>query len=427
MRLSTIFSDSNKVGLRRALLVCAAASALALAPQGALAQHGGGGASGGGGHAGGGMSRGGGGNASSGGYSGGQSSGSWSGGVNEGSTGSAARGSTSARGGSASNGGGHWWSGIFGGGHGTAENGPAKTGTTKTGTTGNSAARTDNLAMHNSWVNPPSRGSAATRVGSMNRNDSFAFLRTPTANSRSAVRLGHWGPRYQPTYYYVPPFYYGYGGFDGCGFYWYGPCSGLGFGWGSGYGFGLGFGWAGPYGSGWATGCDPMWGCGYGYSNYDMSGTAGAAPGGDYTIDAGGQSDSGSGASADAQENSPSSYDAGPASAEAGNSANANAAAAAANAQPFVLFMKDGSSYAVTDYWLAGGKLHYVTTYRGENTVDLSRLDVQKTVDRNAANGMKFELRSAPLPTQTGATPTAVPSQTTAPAEPQAMPQTPRP
>ncbi|MGA9185115.1 MAG: hypothetical protein WA737_08560 [Candidatus Acidiferrales bacterium] len=421
MRLSTIFSDSNKVGLRRALLVCAAASALALAPQGAFAQHGGGGASGGGGHAGGGMSRGGGASTSSGGYSGGHSSGSWSGGVNEGSAGSAARGSTSARGGSASNGGGHWWSGIFGGGHGTAENGPAKT-----GTTGNSVARTDNLAMHNTWVNPPSRGFAATRMASMNRSDSFAFLRTPAANSRSAVRLGHWGPRYQPTYYYVPPFYYGYGGYDGCGFYWFGPCSGLGFGWGSGYGFGLGFGWAGPYGSGWATGCDPMWGCGYGYSNYDMSGTAGGASGGDYTIDAGGQSDSGSGASADAQENSPSSYEAGPGSAEAGNSANANPATAAANAQPFVLFMKDGSSYAVTDYWLASGKLHYVTTYRGENTVDLSRLDVQKTVDRNAANGMKFELRSAPLATQTGATATAAPGETTAPAELQSTPQAPQ-
>ncbi|MGC1130999.1 MAG: hypothetical protein WA875_15665, partial [Candidatus Acidiferrales bacterium] len=153
---------------------------------------------------------------------------------------------------------------------------------------------------------------------------------------------------------------------------------------------------------------------------YDMSGTAGGASGGDYTIDAGGQSDSGSGASADAQENSPSSYEAGPASAEAGNSANANpATAAAANAQPFVLFMKDGSSYAVTDYWLAGGKLHYVTTYRGENTVDLSRLDVQKTVDHNAANGMKFELRSGPQSTQTG--------ETSAPAEPQATQQAPQP
>jgi hypothetical protein len=63
-----------------------------------------------------------------------------------------------------------------------------------------------------------------------------------------------------------------------------------------------------------------------------------------------------------------------------------------------VLYLKDGSSYAVTDYWLENGKLHYVASYGGENAIDEGALDLQKTVNENAGRGMTFTLRPAPEP-----------------------------
>ncbi|MGH9757531.1 MAG: hypothetical protein ACRD4M_07315, partial [Candidatus Acidiferrales bacterium] len=237
----------------------------------------------------------------------------------------------------------------------------------------------------------------------------------------AAVPRGHLRPRgyiYNP-YYYNPFFYSGFGncyyGYCGAGF-------GSGWGWGFGFGFSTGYyGFGGPYGSYWNSSCDPVWGCqGFGYNGwgYDNSanGNNTASGSGDYTVDAGGQS----------QESNPGPYEnppadmngdaqagvnAGDANAGASVSGNANssknggnaAAAGAANSaapnvasQLFVLYMKDGSSYAVSDYWLGGGKLHYVTSYGGENTVDMAQLDVQKTVDVNAAAGRKFSLRVGP-------------------------------
>ena len=53
----------------------------------------------------------------------------------------------------------------------------------------------------------------------------------------------------------------------------------------------------------------------------------------------------------------------------------------------FCLYLKDGTSFAVSDYWLADGKLHYVTSYGGDNAVDESQVDLQRTVNENAARG----------------------------------------
>jgi hypothetical protein len=61
-----------------------------------------------------------------------------------------------------------------------------------------------------------------------------------------------------------------------------------------------------------------------------------------------------------------------------------------------VLYMKNGAVYAVTNYWVGDGKLHYLTSYGGENTIDLNDLDLQKTVDVNASRGVEFTLRPAP-------------------------------
>jgi hypothetical protein len=61
-----------------------------------------------------------------------------------------------------------------------------------------------------------------------------------------------------------------------------------------------------------------------------------------------------------------------------------------------VLYMKNGAVYAVTNYWIADGRLHYKTSYGGENTIDMNDLDLQKTVDVNARRGITFTLKPAP-------------------------------
>jgi hypothetical protein len=63
-----------------------------------------------------------------------------------------------------------------------------------------------------------------------------------------------------------------------------------------------------------------------------------------------------------------------------------------------VLYLNDGSVYAVTNCWVAGGKLHYEASYGGENSIELSALDLQRTVNANAARGVDFTLRPAPAP-----------------------------
>ena len=61
-----------------------------------------------------------------------------------------------------------------------------------------------------------------------------------------------------------------------------------------------------------------------------------------------------------------------------------------------LLYLADGTNYAVSSYWLAGGELHYMTSYGAEDEVPLGRVDLQRTVDANAARGMPFTLRPAP-------------------------------
>jgi len=66
-----------------------------------------------------------------------------------------------------------------------------------------------------------------------------------------------------------------------------------------------------------------------------------------------------------------------------------------------VIYLQDGSSYQVTDYWFSDNRLHYVTNYGGENSVRLSQIDVQRTVDANAERGVEFTLHPAPPPSLT--------------------------
>jgi hypothetical protein len=66
-------------------------------------------------------------------------------------------------------------------------------------------------------------------------------------------------------------------------------------------------------------------------------------------------------------------------------------------ARPLTLLqLKDGAMYALTDYWIEGGQLHYITSYGGENAVPIDRVDLDKTVQLNWDRGVEFVLRPKP-------------------------------
>ena len=60
------------------------------------------------------------------------------------------------------------------------------------------------------------------------------------------------------------------------------------------------------------------------------------------------------------------------------------------------LQLTNGSMYALKSYWLEGDRIRYITSYGGENSVPTSQIDFGKTIELNAAQGVKFELRPKP-------------------------------
>ena len=139
--------------------------------------------------------------------------------------------------------------------------------------------------------------------------------------------------------------------------------------------------WWGP-GYAWGPDCDPVLGCtGYGHPNY-VSDDADQMQVHSDTLPR--------------EEYGPFQWQESPAP----DSTVDLASALAASKSPATIYLKDGSSYGVTDYWLSGGELHYVTNYGGENSISLERLDLQRTVDENAALGVSFILSNQPAPRQ---------------------------
>ena len=63
-----------------------------------------------------------------------------------------------------------------------------------------------------------------------------------------------------------------------------------------------------------------------------------------------------------------------------------------------LLQLRDGSMYGLTDYWLEGNQLHYVTTYGGQEAVPVERIDLEKTARLNADRGVGFVLKAKPRP-----------------------------
>jgi len=62
----------------------------------------------------------------------------------------------------------------------------------------------------------------------------------------------------------------------------------------------------------------------------------------------------------------------------------------------FLLVLNNGSSHAVTDYWVSDGYLEYISPDGTRSHIPLDALDLQRTVTENAPRGLPFVLRSTP-------------------------------
>jgi hypothetical protein len=201
------------------------------------------------------------------------------------------------------------------------------------------------------------------------------------------------------------------------------PGTGFGFGFGAPFfGFGLGFNsfWGpscGPY-WGWGFGCNmlPFYDYGYGYGNYGYSPSENLE----------GQIEN---------QNAPLIY---------GNPSGPGLGYAYGGGERELveLYLKDGSVYNVTDYWLVSDQLHFTTIDANagqpvEHAIDFDRLDLQKTIDVNTQRGFRFVLRNEPVEqymqdhpdgaTAIPETGPAGPLQPPAPAQPEPPPQAAQP
>jgi len=86
-----------------------------------------------------------------------------------------------------------------------------------------------------------------------------------------------------------------------------------------------------------------------------------------------------------------------------GNSSGRHGATLGATTEPqalgkgvFLLVLNDGTSHAVTDYWVADGYLEYISPDGTRGHIPLEALDLQTTVTLNAPRGLPFVLRSTP-------------------------------
>jgi hypothetical protein len=61
-------------------------------------------------------------------------------------------------------------------------------------------------------------------------------------------------------------------------------------------------------------------------------------------------------------------------------------------APAMLLYFHDGSAVEVTDYWVEGANLHYVTGDSKEGSVSIANVDIQRTSDANARVGFRFTL-----------------------------------
>ena len=68
----------------------------------------------------------------------------------------------------------------------------------------------------------------------------------------------------------------------------------------------------------------------------------------------------------------------------------------AGSAPTWLIYLKIGTTYSVSDYWLPAGRLHYAVNYGAPSTLKMKEVDLQRTVDENARRGIRFSLRPHP-------------------------------
>jgi hypothetical protein len=70
----------------------------------------------------------------------------------------------------------------------------------------------------------------------------------------------------------------------------------------------------------------------------------------------------------------------------------------------FLLYLRDGSVFAVASYTVSDGWLHYVTAYSDKGDVDVALLDLHRTIEANGARGVAFTL-TPPSPAPAASSP----------------------
>ena len=274
-----------------------------------------------------------------------------------------------------------------------------------------SASRTVSSSLRSS---SPAASTAFASRSLVARNRSFGGRTFASAGiAGAASRDGRWGTfGLRPV---GPPFVRPGFGFGFC-VRWAGPVfRPFGFGFGRfGLGFGFGFGWNPCWGAVWDPFCfggfsGPAYDY-YGYpppydQPYDPSYDPNAYPpqtfGPDSNDDPGNQS---GGPPPDSQSSAPSE----PVNPNWDCSVNAGIAI-----QPgsVIIYLKDGTSLSPSDYWITDDQLHY-TLGGSENTVGMDHVDLRRTNDENAKNGVRFWLKSEPEkgPAPSGDAPAASPT-----------------
>ena len=178
-------------------------------------------------------------------------------------------------------------------------------------------------------------------------------------------------------------------------------CWNCGFGWSFGFGWWPGWSFGGPWLGGWNWGwgpawIDPVWGwAGYDYSSYPADYTIDDSYDGDYSYSTQPQNDA---PQVDAPQND-GDDDAGAPPADEPYSTSYSSDAKIE--MPVLLFMKNRSVYAASDYWVEDGKLHYMLSTGAEKMVDLNELDVRRTIAENADLGTQVTLTSRPSQSET--------------------------
>ena len=66
---------------------------------------------------------------------------------------------------------------------------------------------------------------------------------------------------------------------------------------------------------------------------------------------------------------------------------------AAAPAATMLLYLTDGGTIAASDWWVARGRLQYITTASTTGSMDLSQLDLEQTIKQNETRGLEFHLK----------------------------------